>query len=231
MRKRKVESFDCNKMRFIAEQIGIVENEFKKEIVKILSNVNKPSRAYLVRVEYKNSHDFNVALCIALKNGYDQELVNPIALVFRKMFGIYEHLDILFIDEHQETDLRKTCCPFFSSEYFYKPDFYLSSSEGYNLEALRACFKERRFIGSHPDGYMLCEIDPPILGQSYGLGAKDINQIVIASRHAGYSIFDIKEWPAYVHVARLSRDIARDQFVLEEEDIKSIGWAEISEKH
>jgi len=73
---------------------------------------------------------------------------------------------------------------------------------------------------------MLCEIDPPIVGQPYGLGGQDIHRVVIASRHSGHSIFAISDWPAYVHVARLARNISDDKFAIAENDIESIGWAE-----
>jgi hypothetical protein len=160
----------------------------------------------------------------------DDKLANDIASKFRRMFGPHEHLDILFLSHSQETELRKVCCPFFIRNYrFSRPDFYLTSSEGYNLEQIRACYKRQRLLGDHPDGYMICEIAPPILGQPFGLGTQDIHEIIIASRHGGHSIFSIKEWPAYVHVARLTSHVVNDKFVITEGDIESIGWAEIYE--
>ena len=76
---------------------------------------------------------------------------------------------------------------------------------------------------------MLCEIAPPIMGQPFGLGGQNIHEIIIASRHAGYSIFSINEWPVYVHVAKLTSDAVSDKFTISKNDIESIGWAEIYE--
>ncbi|HEX5054994.1 MAG TPA: hypothetical protein VFX02_00705, partial [Gammaproteobacteria bacterium] len=180
--------------------------------------------------EHNNEKDFNVALCIALESERgDEKLVNDIASIFRRMFGSHEHLDVLFINEGQEVQLRKVCCPFFSSKRFNHPDFYLTSSEGYGLEEIRACYKGRRLMDGHPDGYMICEIDPPIAGQSYGLGEQNISKVIIASRHSGYSLFVIREWPAYVHVARLVVGIPDNNFFIAKNDIVSIGWGELYE--
>lgn len=229
MSKGKQDSITTSRTCFIAEQVGVPENEFKESIIDLFRGRDKPLRAYLAQIEYCEKQDFNVALCVAIESGEDEKLANDIAVIFRRMFGGHEHLDILFLSENQEEQLRKVCCPFFSSRRFDYPDFYLTSSEGYGLEEIRACYKERRLINGHPDGYMLCEIDPPIAGQSYGLGGQDIHRIVIASRHSGYSVFAIKDWPAYVHVARLTRDLSDGKFIIAENDIESIGWAEIYE--
>lgn len=227
MNRGKLDSFTSSETRFVAEQIGVPENEFKESIIGLFHDRNRPLRAYLVQVEYGEKRDFNVALCIALESEDDEKLANDIALVFRRMFGSHEHLDILFVTEEQETQLRKVCCPFFGFGRFEHPDFYLTSSEGYGLEEVRECYKERRLMNGHPDGYMLCEIDLPIVGQPYGLGGQDIHRIVIASRHSGYSLFAINDWPVYVHVARLTRNLSDDKFVIAENDIKSIGWGEV----
>ena len=216
------------RLQFVGEQIGQTENELKVELCRLFDGHARPLRAYLARVEYGGDKDPHVALCLRAEGGEDLELVDKVASVFSKMFGAHEHLDILFVTEGQEEDLRQTCCPFFQSPGFrYEtPDFYLTSSEGYGLEEIRACFKARRLLASHPDGYLLCEIDPPILGQGFGLGSRDIHQVVLASRHVGYSIFNISEWPSYVHVAWLPTDVG-EKFSLSAGDVTEIGWGEL----
>lgn len=229
MSRGRIDSFASGRTNFLAEQIGVAENEFKEAIVGLFRSRGRPIRAYLVQVEYGKEKEFNVALCVASQSGEDEELASDIALVFRRMFGAHEHLDILFLTDDQEARLRKVCCPFFTSRRFNQPDFYLTSSEGYGLEEVRACYKEMRLMNGHPDGYMICEVDPPIMGQPYGLGGQDIHRIAIASRHSGYSVFVINDWPAYVHVARLTHGFPGDKFVIAEDEIESIGWAEVYE--
>lgn len=219
-------------VRFIAEQIGFPENEFKLELVQLFEGYPKRLRAYLAQVEYGDNKDFDVALCLRVEIDSDEKLAENVAAIFKGMFGENEHLDIIFLVAGQEAELREVCCPFFHSlGYQYEtPDFYLTSSEGYKLEEIRSCFKARRLLGSHPDGYMLCDIAPPIIGQCFGLGAKDIERVVFASRHSGYSIFPVDEWPAYVHVARPLCDLNK-KFSLAETDVELIGWGELFKIH
>jgi hypothetical protein len=54
------------------------------------------------------------------------------------------------------------------------PDFYLASSEGYGMEEPRRGFAIRRLRGDHRDDYLLTRIDPPLIGQPFGMGAHDI---------------------------------------------------------
>lgn len=223
-------TFPNNEIRFIEEQFGNTENELKGKLIALFeckNQIDQPARAYLAKVEYKASRDINIALCIPVVNNGGPSLVNEIAIIFREMFGSHEHLDVIFIGETQERMLRKVCCPFYCVIYFKSPDFYLTSSEGYNLEEVRACYKEKRLMNGHPDGYMLCKIDPPISGQSFNLGDQMINRIIISNRHVGYSIFFIEEWPAYVHVLRLVNNIETKTFLITENMTESIGWAEI----
>lgn len=225
-----IETRSQPRIRFVAEQVGVPEDELKSAIVRgWLEEGNLPLRAYLALVAYARDRVTSVALCIASDRDTDEQVVKTAASAFRRIFGRGEHLDIFFVDERQERRLRKVCCPFVSSARVARPDFWLRSSEGYNLEKARACYKERRLAGGHPDGYMVCEIDPPIIGQPYGLGARDIDRVVFASRHDGTSLFPIEEWPAYVHVARLTAHKAEHEFALKREDFRVIAWAELYE--
>jgi hypothetical protein len=74
---------------------------------------------------------------------------------------------------------------------------------------------------------MLCDIQPPLIGQAYGMLSKDIFQLVFASRHQGYSLFPIKKWPAYVHVALTMKDNFNSFDIINDSDIKLIAWAEL----
>jgi hypothetical protein len=80
--------------------------------------------------------------------------------------------------------------------------------------------------GDSRDDYLLARIDPPVMGQPFGLGGRDIDQVILATRHAGASLFPIEQVPVYVHVARPlvpieGRDLVHD------DEMESIAWAEI----
>jgi hypothetical protein len=107
------------------------------------------------------------------------------------------------------------------------PDFYLSSSEGYGLEQPRACFRIKRLKGRTGDDYLAIRVEPPIPGQPYGLGNRDIDTVVVAARHAGTSLFPITDWPAYVHVARPLGANLETRESLQEGELEEIGWAEL----
>jgi hypothetical protein len=108
-----------------------------------------------------------------------------------------------------------------------KPDFYLASTEGYDLEEPRCCFKIKRLRGSKRDDLLLIKIAPPIIGQKYGLGAANISHDVIATRFKEDSLFPISQWPVYVHVARLMFDFSEIEETVSDKQLKEIAWAEL----
>jgi hypothetical protein len=108
------------------------------------------------------------------------------------------------------------------------PDFFLASSEGYGLKEPRRSYRLRRIAGRSGDDYLLVRVDPPISGQRYGLGAENIDRVVLATRHEGESLFPISSWPVFVHVARLLREPKHGD-TLTREDLEEIGWAELYE--
>lgn len=109
-----------------------------------------------------------------------------------------------------------------------EPDFYLASTEGYGMEEPRRCYAARRLRGDHRDDFLLVKIDPPLIGQKYGMGGKDLDEVIVATRHKGASLFPVREWPVFVHVVRVLVPVeGRD--LLHDHEIESIGWAELYE--
>jgi hypothetical protein len=108
-----------------------------------------------------------------------------------------------------------------------EPDFYLASTEGYELEEPRRCWQIKRLTTDGRSDLMLVKIEPPLIGQKYGLGARDIDIVLVATRHQGASLFPINEWPLYVHVARplVENPELRDD--LRPNEFESIAWAEL----
>lgn len=218
-----------NKIVFVREQDGITEREFENLLIPVLDKYSKPVRAYLMQTIYENApHEFNVALCFMTEEREDTYLLNESIKIFKSMFGSKEHLDVIFLNQEQEETIRKISCPFYiSKNYQVKvPDFYLISNEGYGLDHPIECFKRKHLLGKNPDGYLLCDIQPALIGQPYGLGANNINQLVLVSRHQGYSLFPIKEWPTYVHVALPLLDLDINDYI-DESKVKLIAWGEL----
>lgn len=106
------------------------------------------------------------------------------------------------------------------------PDFYIASTEGYELEEPHLCWAVRRMATEERNDLLLIKIAPPLVGQKYGLGDRDVDLVLIAPRHQGGSLFPINEWPLYVHVARPLVDLeGRD--VLRSDEMEAIAWAEL----
>jgi hypothetical protein len=49
-----------------------------------------------------------------------------------------------------------------------KPDFFLTSSEGYNLESPRKCYEIKRLYSDSRDDYMLIRVEPSLMGNNMG---------------------------------------------------------------
>jgi hypothetical protein len=108
-----------------------------------------------------------------------------------------------------------------------EPDFYLTSSEGYEMESPRRCWRVKRLATDNRDDLLLIKIEPPLIGQKYGLGSREIDLVLIAPRHQGASLFPISEWPLYVHVARLLIENPEGRDVVRADEFESIAWAEL----
>lgn len=108
-----------------------------------------------------------------------------------------------------------------------RPDFYLASSEGYDMAEPRRCWIIKRLTTDQRNDLLLVRIDPPLIGQKYGLGGRDVDQVLMAARHQGASVFPVKEWPVFVHVARPLIENPQDRESLQDGEFESIAWAEL----
>lgn len=183
-------------------------------------------RAYLAETRHQGERRTRLAFCLFSEAQTDDNVLSEIGSIFRRMFA-REHMDILCVSHEQEIRLRRVCCPFYSAWRFARPDFYWVSSDGSPLDAVRQCYKERRLSYRGERELLLCEIDPPWIGQPLGLGGEDLERVVFTHRHRGYSLFSISDWPAYVHVGRLLADLPRDAFAVAESDVAFFQWAEL----
>ena len=109
-----------------------------------------------------------------------------------------------------------------------KAIFYLTTAGEYRLLSKpRTCRFVKRLRDVNRDDYMLVEIDPPLLGQSFGLGDTDVMSLLLSTRHKGYTLYPVKEWPTYVYVARItdSKVFESESFTLEQ--VELIAWGAV----
>jgi hypothetical protein len=116
-KKKRPEQLQVLKISFVCEQDGDTERNFKQKIIPLLEERDNIHSAYLVRVTYDNSHELNVALCIRMEQGDDSSLRKAIVDIFAAMFNRQEHLDIVFIRNEQEDELKQVCRPFYEKKY------------------------------------------------------------------------------------------------------------------
>ena len=110
-----------------------------------------------------------------------------------------------------------------------KPDFFLSAAGEMigEMAAPRACFARGRLRDEYRDDYMLVEIDPPLVGQKYGLGDQDVTILVLSTRQRGATLFPIGAWPCHVYIARVLDDAVLRQPAFCGDQVALIGWGTI----
>jgi len=110
---RPPETFTPPKIRFVGEQSGPVEDKLKMKFCEVLTQSQTVQSAYLARLSYGESPEYSVGLCIRSTVGIDQTLQKRLGQVFTETFRSDEHLDILFIRDEQDQELRKVCKAFY----------------------------------------------------------------------------------------------------------------------
>jgi hypothetical protein len=99
--------------RFIAEQDGPSERDLKSAFVQVFREEPIVERAYLALAEHGDGTGAHITLAIKSSCGENQLLIRRLMSVFSAMFNSREHLDMMFIREDQEHQLRQVCTPFY----------------------------------------------------------------------------------------------------------------------
>jgi hypothetical protein len=103
------------------------------------------------------------------------------------------------------------------------PAFYLASRDCEPVLEPRKCFLEERLVAAEGrDDYLRVRIEPPIIGQPYGLGEKDIEDVVLATRYAGTTLHPISEWPMMIFVCRIVNEKIRHSGRASAKDLEMI---------
>lgn len=113
MSKRQPIEFHRRQVRFIAEQDGPIEQQFKRRLQDLFCDRITVTKAYLAALDYGTPATFTVALCLRASSSPDRSLVKSIGTVFASIFSSAEHLDIVFLDDEQEMRLKRVCRAFY----------------------------------------------------------------------------------------------------------------------
>ncbi len=71
---------------------------------------------------------------------------------------------------------------------------------------------------------MLVRIEPRIVGQKYGLGALELDRLILSGRLAGSTLYPIRNWPCHVYVMRITNKRILAGASFGEEDVEMIAW-------
>jgi hypothetical protein len=74
---------------------------------------------------------------------------------------------------------------------------------------------------------MLVEIEPVLLGQPFGLGARDVSILVLSPFFKGTTLFPIERWPYQVRVARLLDEAVLKTKTIEAKQVEGIAWGSV----
>jgi len=77
------------------------------------------------------------------------------------------------------------------------------------------------------DDHMLVEVDPPVIGQRYGPGDRDITNLIISARYQGSTLFPVSEWPCHVYIARILDQSITKVLAFTKNQVELIGWGMI----
>lgn len=102
-------------IRFLGEQDGPPQREFKRRAVELLQETATIRRAYLARVAYDQSPRQHVALCIASDAAQELDAFLAVADLFAEMFPGHAELDQFLLDPEMESGARLTCRPFYTA--------------------------------------------------------------------------------------------------------------------
>ena len=99
--------------RFVAEQDGPSERDIKAALVQAFREEPVVQRAYLALAEHANEAGAHVTLAIRSSCGENKLLLRKLMSIFSAMFNSREHLDMMFLTDDQEHQLREVCEPFY----------------------------------------------------------------------------------------------------------------------
>jgi hypothetical protein len=105
-----------------------------------------------------------------------------------------------------------------------EPDFYLITGERSEPNVPTACWALKRLTDSKRDDYMLVTISPEIIGQKFGLGARNIERLILSTRLIGTSLYPIQQWPCQVYVMRIKNEDILTKGRFDAADVEMISW-------
>jgi hypothetical protein len=107
-------------------------------------------------------------------------------------------------------------------------DFFLGSSDSRgDFARARAAWARARLMGPHKAEYLWIRFEPPLVGQAFGLGGRDIHDLILSPHHEGSTLFPINEFPLHVYIHRALNDRLFEQLSFDKDDVSMEAWGEL----
>ena len=98
---------------FLGEQDGPAERRLKEALAVLLALGATVTRAYLARVRYDDKRS-GVMLGLLTEDARNSEKVaGQMGKTFEALFNTKADLDIVFLSDEREAEIRKACPPFY----------------------------------------------------------------------------------------------------------------------
>jgi|SRR6185437_13002870 len=99
--------------RFLGEKDGPPERVLKQRLEAAFTDDGRVDRAYLLRADLQDGAGVSIVLAVRTPPRDERKLVDEIGVIFAALFHQDAHLDILFLKDHTESEVRKVARPFF----------------------------------------------------------------------------------------------------------------------
>lgn len=108
-----------------------------------------------------------------------------------------------------------------------KPDFYLASTEHPSFKKVWRCHRLKRLRVEDRNDFLAIRVQPEFPGGLVGHEGRNFDELIIAPRLMGRSLFPVSEWPLDVHVCLLLEGSIEELEQVDREQLDHVAWAEI----
>jgi hypothetical protein len=107
-------------------------------------------------------------------------------------------------------------------------DLFLGSSDSRgDFARARAAFARARLVGPNNGEYLWIRVDPPVIGQPFGRGEKDVHDLIVSPHLQGSTLFPVSGFPLYVYIYVALTDRVFEELRFEKEDVSMAAWGEL----
>lgn len=90
------------------------------------------------------------------------------------------------------------------------PPFYLTSTEiRPTLNPRKCTLLQVLWSEERKDHFLRIKIDPPLIGGYLRIDNEAIDEVVVAARHSGYTVYPLNNFPITVYVCYILNDLIR----------------------